>query len=514
MEIHRRKIDDRVEEKILTGLIVSTAFCRNIIPILDLPTFSSPYARKVADWCFQYYKKYESAPFRDIQNIWEDEQYKLRPEEKDLIGTFLERLATEYYDDAQTINAEYLKDIAISYIRKRNVEEKHFKIESLLASGDVEEAEKEMETYNRVYVATSGWENPFTPTAVREYFKIKQNKENDLFRFPGALGNMVGTFQRNWLAAYLAPVKRGKTFWLMATGVHAVMERKKTAIFSLEMDKQRIRDRIYKGLTSTGEENKEYIFPCFDCVKNQNGSCNKAVRTNDIPLYTADNKKPQFHKDNPYAVCVACRGTKDYVPGYWFSSIRRNRIRLRETEKFMTTFDQGFGHSLMIHSYPANSANLQRIKADLDVLENAHNFIPDVIIIDYADILAPEDSRITGRDRLDETWKALKNLSDSRHCLVVTASQANRASFKKKFVTQTDIAEDIRKLAHVDIMMSLNQTRFEKRASIMRVNLIAERDGDFDEYASCFVLQQLALGQVMIDSEIAPLDKKEEQEEE
>jgi hypothetical protein len=108
----------------------------------------------------------------------------------------------------------------------------------------------------------------------------------------------------------------------------------------------------------------------------------------------------------------------------------------------------------------------------------------------------------------------LKNLSDERHCLVVTASQSNRKSFKKKHVTQTDIAEDIRKLAHVDAMMSLNQTPEEKHSSVMRVNMIALRGDDFDEYASCIVTQQLKLGQVCLDSQMAPITRFEEDDEE
>jgi hypothetical protein len=47
----------------------------------------------------------------------------------------------------------------------------------------------------------------------------------------------------------------------------------------------------------------------------------------------------------------------------------------------------------------------------------------------------------------------------------------------------------------------------------MRLNMIAERNGAFDEYASCLVLQQLALGQVCLDSEmLLPEDKGEDEE--
>jgi hypothetical protein len=99
------------------------------------------------------------------------------------------------------------------------------------------------------------------------------------------------------------------------------------------------------------------------------------------------------------------------------------------------------------------------------------------------------------------TWKTLKNLADSYNALVVTASQSNRASFDKKNVTQTDIADDIRKVAHVDGMIALNQMEEEKRRGIMRVSYIAGRDHSFDQRRSCVVLQQLDLGQTLLDSE-------------
>jgi hypothetical protein len=108
----------------------------------------------------------------------------------------------------------------------------------------------------------------------------------------------------------------------------------------------------------------------------------------------------------------------------------------------------------------------------------------------------------------------LKNLSDSRHCLVMTASQTNRGSFDKKNVTQTDIAEDIRKIAHIDGGMALNQLPNEKRKGVMRVALIAGRDIDFDQMKTCIVLQNLQLGQVLLDSEESYVPRAEESEEE
>ena len=143
-----------------------------------------------------------------------------------------------------------------------------------------------------------------------------------------------------------------------------------------------------------------------------------------------------------------------------------------------------------------------RIRDDIASLEEMEGFVPDMIVIDYADILGAEDPRITGREAIDETWKNLKRMSDELHCCVVTASQANRASFEKNHVTQTNASEDIRKIAHGDLWCAINQTATEKRASVVRISKIAMRDGEFDQYETVMVLQQLATSQAILDSYI------------
>jgi spore coat polysaccharide biosynthesis protein SpsF (cytidylyltransferase family) len=60
-------------------------------------------------------------------------------------------------------------------------------------------------------------------------------------------------------------------------------------------------------------------------------------------------------------------------------------------------------------------------------VETIDDFVPNVIVVDYADILAPENLKLEGREKHDETWKMLKNLASSRNCLVITATQSNRA---------------------------------------------------------------------------------------
>jgi hypothetical protein len=80
--------------------------------------------------------------------------------------------------------------------------------------------------------------------------------------------------------------------------------------------------------------------------------------------------------------------------------------------------------------------------------------------------------------------------------------EQHKKTLEKKNVKAVDIAEDIRKVAHVDAMYSLSQTPDEKDNGIMRISVVAHRWKDFNENSQVIVLQNLATGQVALDSEI------------
>jgi replicative DNA helicase len=171
--------------------------------------------------------------------------------------------------------------------------------------------------------------------------------------------------------------------------------------------------------------------------------------------------------------------------------------RVKKKAKGMATM---YGKDMFrVLSYPIGTANLGDIKNDLEVLEYSEDFIPDVVIVDYADILKPENTSLVGREAINETWKGLKSLAQDRHCLVVTATQANRESIGKKNVRQTHVSEDIRKLAHVDIFGVLNQTAKEKRKGVIRIGIIARRHGESDEGVQALAIQSLQIGQPFLD---------------
>jgi replicative DNA helicase len=114
---------------------------------------------------------------------------------------------------------------------------------------------------------------------------------------------------------------------------------------------------------------------------------------------------------------------------------------------------------LKLITLPARSATTKDINNHLTNLMIYEDFIPDVIIIDYADLLSP-GIRQEHRHQLDDIWAELRKMAIEWDSCLITVSQSNRGSANSD-LSEESIAEDIRKIAHVTKMIGINQTRKE-----------------------------------------------------
>ena len=494
--IQKRTVETATEQRILTGLIVSSKFIREIQDAINLGYFQSSYIKKVARWTLDYFDEYETAPFEHIQDIFNSKSYELDPSELEVVEQLLTNISERYQQEGG-INEQYLTDQAIKYFKKRELEIRQHNINVLLLQDNVEEAEAELQGYKKIGKVLSGWVDPFEDKEIEEVFDAM---DDTFLTFPGQLGEFMGNLQREWLVAVMAPFKRGKTWFLQEFAIMAALLEWKVAVFYLEGTPISLKERIYKRLTSGYKRGGRARFPVFDCIHNQTGECELPYRTNQIALYDEHGRLPPFESNMEYSPCVACRDRNgDYTIATWFEELERPPFDYVEVRKMKNLLDR----NLRIKPYPRFSANTSHIKRDLDNLEYREDFIADVIIIDYAGILLPEDSRITGVERVDETWKSLGRLAGERRAQVVTASQVTRRAMEKAKVKGSETAQWIGILAHVDAMFSMNQTPEEKRKGVMRIGKIAHRHEDFDTDQDCYVLQALELGQFHLDSQIA-----------
>jgi hypothetical protein len=502
MKIERKPIDNTSEDQITTAMIMSTKFLTEVSPLFNPEYMKNSFAKIICFWCIDYFKQYGKAPQGHIKDIYlVESESGMGKEDKEIIGDFLTKLSSQFVENP-IINSDYLRDIAFAYFRKRELQIRTEQAKKYLEVDKIEEAEDQFSKYKKIAYQTSGWFNPFDS---KELIEVFDAEDQDVFLLPGALGQIVGPIERDWFVAILAPFKRGKTWMLQEMAVRAAFQNLRVVFVSLEMKKKNIKERLYKRITGFGSKTGEdsFLFPTFDCVHNQIGDCVREERTNRVQLCESVHEKPEFDLEMDYRPCVYCRTNMipDYRVGTWFEVLEVPKFNMKGTRRKLKAVELMYGDNFRFICYPRFLAGIPDIRRDLYILEQHEGFIPDIIIVDYADILKP-DNPGDKRNQIDDIWKNLASLAAERHCIVFTASQGTRSSIYKSDMNQDDLAEWIGKLAHVDIFIGLNQSPDEKESKVIRANLLVHRHREADESVSAMMLQQLEVGQFAMDTHI------------
>ena len=136
----------------------------------------------------------------------------------------------------------------------------------------------------------------------------------------------------------------------------------------------------------------------------------------------------------------------------------------------------------MIRVDPASSVTVTAIEAQV-MQWIADGWVPDVIVIDYADNLAPPShvSRDNPRDAINENWKAMRGMSMRLHCLVLTATQTDAASYEAGLIRRRHFSDDRRKYDTVTGMFGINVTEAEKQRGLWRLNWLKRREREYSE---------------------------------
>ena len=341
--------------------------------------------------------------------------------------------------------------------------------------------------------------------------------------YPGALGKMWNDhLVRGGFFTFLAPEKRGKSFFLMEIALRSIRQKANVAYFEAgDMTESQILRRICVYIAQRSDKPKyceERFRPMGDCVLNQIDDCIRDDRNCDhgifdVRLSQFEENRFQFlnmetltqkFKDNPdYAPCDS-HSCDERIGSVWLKKIKKTRpLNVAQAKRLVESFFKKYRRRFKLITYPAGTLTTSEMRRILDIWERQDGFVPDVIVIDYADLLAPDGGGVQEfRHKQDQVWKSLRALSQERHVLTVTATQADADSYKKDSLSLSNFSEDKRKLAHVTAQYGLNQDPQgkEKRLGILRVNEIVVREGEFSPDNEVTVLQDLAAGRAYLES--------------
>lgn len=150
---------------------------------------------------------------------------------------------------------------------------------------------------------------------------------------------------------------------------------------------------------------------------------------------------------------------------------------------------------LIVKAFPPRCCTITMIKALLTKLRIAKGFKPDVILLDYPDLLKVEQAYGERRQELELLYEDCRALGVIYDCAVWGASQTNRGALAKEVVTIADLAESFGKAAVADFMIAICQTKEEKRLGQLRYFVAKHRNGQDSETICCEVAYEKMLVQ-------------------
>ena len=421
---------------VLQGMVTDPVVCSRIASRWNEEgLFEGSWANQVARWCVDYLREYGSPPNGQLRGLFEDWASK-NPDNTEsirMMEQFLSYLSDDFEQESPKAS-EYILDVAGRYFNRVRVQGVVDEASESLERNRAEEAYKSLTSLNRVELGTGSMIKVVEDSEMwLDSFDRDQDKQ--LLSYPGRLDNFLGSIMtREKLVAWMGPDKTGKSFWLLDGAYRAVRNRRRVAFFDVgDMVEREILCRLGSRVTRIPYMSKKIKLPT------------SVTWEGEVTI-----EEREF--DRLLTGAGAYRG---------FKKLCRGRDLLR------------------LSCHPNSTIDVDGIISILRDWER-EGWVADVLVIDYADILAPPKGSEDGLEQIDVIWKGLRRISQELHCLVLTATQSNAAAYSAKgALGRQHFSGRKTKLAHVNGMIGINVSPEEKDLGVTRLNWVVKREGAF-----------------------------------
>lgn len=525
------KPNKHIERRIIIGLIVSESYISQVKKFWDIQVLQSSMAQSIATWCIEYHDKYNKAPNRNIESIYIQKlkDGKLNPDDaEELEQDILPGLSEEY--DRELFNTQYLMDQTKAYFRERQLTIYTDQIQTMVKKGDLSDAETLALNFKPISDGVQKDVELSSPEALTRIENAFLMSEKPIITYPGAFGRFINSqLVRGGFIGFLGMEKVGKTWILMELSIHACKGGANVAFFQAgDMTEEQQLRRIAISIAGKSDKQKyckNIKIPVLDCGRNFSDNCERPERKSKncinekIDPYQVfstlkkmcenqDALKELLEKFQDYTPC-GLEKCQDFVGSVWFKKVADDSpLTVEQAQASVKSFFKPIGKIIKkrrgrykLSTYYNGTLSIQEIRSCLDKWEKEDNFIPDVIIIDYMDLLI-DHHKDEYRHRQNELWKGGRLISQERHALVITATQANAGSYNTDLLELSNYSEDKRKYSHVTAMYGLNRDKkgVEKKMGITRINELLIRDGASSVGKQICVLQALQKGKAFLGS--------------
>jgi replicative DNA helicase len=131
---------------------------------------------------------------------------------------------------------------------------------------------------------------------------------------------------------------------------------------------------------------------------------------------------------------------------------------------------------LFIKEYPTNTASVFTVRSHIERLD-LKGFKPDIVIIDYADIMRSSRQFDSLRHELKLVYEELRGLAMELNIPIWTASQSNKEGANSEIIDMTNMSEAYGKAMICDFIISVSRRAHEKASGWGRLFVAKNRAG-------------------------------------
>jgi hypothetical protein len=416
----------KVEENVLSLLVHHPEQYAIIALKIQDVVFSNQENQKIATTALEFISEWKHPPGIHLEQILSSE---LEGNSRSaLLRQQLDRL-TEIKDK---VIPEYVHAQLDEFIRRQRMMPKLQSAYLLTEEGNLEEADKliyDVSSIQQSQVSSGLWMKD--PKQALSF--LERDEHIEFFSSGIEVLDLKGVRpERKTIMFLIAPSGAGKSWFLVQVGKYALLHHKKLLHVTLEISEEKTARR--------------YIQSIFGLTMNQ-----------------AQNLEVRYFTKDEHDITIVNTHQIQADPILSKVSEIKNKIeQWRSCPEWV------------IKEFPTSTLSIEELTLFIDSLEKAKNFKPDILLLDYADLmkLDTHDLRIdTGR-----LYKELRGLAVKKGFALVTASQGNRNSATAKLVGTTNVAEDWSKIGTADIVLTYSQTFEEKRLGLARIFVAKSRD--------------------------------------
>lgn len=451
-------MDDRISTVLQEDLLVLLCFDPNRSNIIrncvDIGLFEGVY-KEIASRVYDYVDRYKAPPAEMLPSIFDD----ILEGDNKRKALLFNQVFTNLFETKDSVNAEYTMDRISEFVRVQELKLGIMESFEVLQNNSEDAADRVEEIINahtkkRLEVFDSGI---FLGDSKRGLEFLEEEPEAFHMGIPELDSRQLGP-SPGQLHLLIGVYNKGKSWHLINIGKRALLSRKKVCHISLEMSEKEVIQRYYQAI--------------FGLAKRKESS-----------------ELTRFQLDELDHLCGLEPQT--FIPKLFMTDPEVREALVEKVDKLSNKLNR-----VVVKRFPTGQLTVRQLEAYLENLEATQGFRPDIILLDYIDLMTIDPNNY--RTSLGRLFVDIRGLAVKRHIAVSSVTQSNREGDKSKKVRGSNVAEDWSKMATADDVLTLNQTDEEEKRGLARIYVDKARNDK--KGFTVLISQNYNTGQFVLDS--------------